>query len=431
MRGTGTRVVAAVVGATVATTSAQAGGFAVREQSASYQGTSFAGSAAGGNLSSLFWNAAASASITSNIEIQSAYSLILGDAELTATGVASPETGGVLVTPLPGTENSGNIADGAVVPASYAAMKLSSMPGMTLAVGINSPFGLTTKPENDQFVGNSIGFTSKLFSANLNPTVAFQVTPTLAIGAGLQVQYTDAKFSFLAPTGKAQFEGDDIGFGATLGAMWTPAPGTRIGIGWRSHVTYDLEGDFSVPALGGGTPTPFSNSASAELTLPDIVTFSFEQAVSPQLKVLGTVEWTNWNTLDVVTIEGGDIPAALEANWGDGWFFSLGGEYAYNPALLLRAGIAYELTPIESPEQRLTGIPDVDRIWASVGATYQYSEMTTIDFGYSHIFGFEDEFDRTSALGDTPQIQGELEPSVDIISVGVRMKLDSFSQLLP
>ena len=41
-----------------ATVDANAGGFALREQSAYGQGSSFAGVAAGGSLSSMFWNPA-------------------------------------------------------------------------------------------------------------------------------------------------------------------------------------------------------------------------------------------------------------------------------------------------------------------------------------------------------------------------------------
>ena len=47
------------IGALLAVTAdANAGGFAVREQSAWGQGTSFAGVAAGGDLSAMFWNPA-------------------------------------------------------------------------------------------------------------------------------------------------------------------------------------------------------------------------------------------------------------------------------------------------------------------------------------------------------------------------------------
>ena len=42
----------------IATAQANAGAFAIREQSTYGQGTSFAGVAAGGSLSSMFWNPA-------------------------------------------------------------------------------------------------------------------------------------------------------------------------------------------------------------------------------------------------------------------------------------------------------------------------------------------------------------------------------------
>ena len=42
----------------IATAQANAGAFAIREQSVYGQGTSFAGVAAGGSLSSMFWNPA-------------------------------------------------------------------------------------------------------------------------------------------------------------------------------------------------------------------------------------------------------------------------------------------------------------------------------------------------------------------------------------
>jgi len=52
---------AALCAGLVLSTSAHAGAFAVREQSSYYQGMSFAGAAAGDDISSMFWNSAAAA----------------------------------------------------------------------------------------------------------------------------------------------------------------------------------------------------------------------------------------------------------------------------------------------------------------------------------------------------------------------------------
>jgi long-chain fatty acid transport protein len=65
---------------------AVAGGLAVREQSTSAQGSSFAGSAAGYDLSSSFWNPAAFGIAGWGFTTESHATLIVPDASLTATG---------------------------------------------------------------------------------------------------------------------------------------------------------------------------------------------------------------------------------------------------------------------------------------------------------------------------------------------------------
>ena len=72
--------------------SAEAGGFAPHEQSTYFLGTAFAGTAAGGALSSMFWNPAAAGQFD-GFNGSSNYSLIMPDTEITATGGALYGTG--------------------------------------------------------------------------------------------------------------------------------------------------------------------------------------------------------------------------------------------------------------------------------------------------------------------------------------------------
>ena len=68
---------AAALGALLAATAAQAGGFGIREQSATAQGESFAGVAAGsGGLSSMFWNPA-TITMTPGIQTEAHGSVII------------------------------------------------------------------------------------------------------------------------------------------------------------------------------------------------------------------------------------------------------------------------------------------------------------------------------------------------------------------
>src|SRR5690606_365526 len=99
----------------------------------------------------------------------------------------------------------------------------------------------------------------------------------------------------------------------------------------------------------------------------------------PNLRLMGSVEWTYWSRLKELRVEpklGDDV--IIRTNWSDGWFFALGGEYDYNPWLTLRAGVAYEISPVDSPEKLLLAVPDADRVWLSAGASYKWSESTTV-----------------------------------------------------
>ena len=82
-----------------------------------------------------------------------------------------------------------------------------------------------------------------------------------------------------------------------------------------------------------------------------------------------------------------------------------------------------QLTPITKATERIIGIPDADRIWASIGFSYAISHHATLDFGYSHVFVESAKIDRLNVTGNN-FIKADLDASVDIISLGMRMKLN-------
>src|SRR5690606_19209319 len=170
-----------------------------------------------------------------------------------------------------------------LVPASYLTCQLSDK--LFVGMALNSQVGLLTKPDDLRWAGSPIPVTSKVFSANLNPMLAYKLTPALTVGVGLQVEYlrirlNHASFpSLIGPlVGARSYEADDWGVGATAGIVWQPMPGTSLGLGYRSAVHLDVEGTFRrEPSLTPGVTT----SAEAGLTLPEQVTLSLRQAVMP------------------------------------------------------------------------------------------------------------------------------------------------------
>jgi long-chain fatty acid transport protein len=426
----------AIAGAMVTVTSqAQAGGFAVREQSAYFQGMSFAGSAAGDALSSMFWNSAAAAAAP-GMNSESHVALVIPQSEITATG------GGLTNPALGLSTQSGDIGDPTLVPASYFNYQVNDR--LFFGMGINAPYGFTTKPDNEDFAGTPIATTSSIFSLNFNPTVAYKVTPQLTIGVGAQILYADLRLrsSNTVPvnldgdpepevitTGRTT-EADDWGFGATAGVIWQPAPGTTLGIGYRSRIELEGEGSCNGLGLSNVAANPLSpggclggTGVTADLTLPDLVTASFKQRVSERLAVLGTVEWQNWSVLGEQAEfrnNAGQVVDVFPLDYDDGWFVSLGAEYAYSPDTTLRAGVGYEWSPI-SDDVRNVSLPDNDRVWLSVGMTTKLTERASIDLAYTHLFVKDAPINVSNAAGQL-LLSAEAEGDVDIIAASFKYK---------
>ena len=65
--------------------------------------------------------------------------------------------------------------------------------------------------------------------------------------------------------------------------------------------------------------------------------------------------------------------------------FSLGAEYQFSHKLMLRAGVAFESSPV-TDAVRGSRLPDTDSVWLSTGATYNWNERLALELAYSHIF---------------------------------------------
>jgi long-chain fatty acid transport protein len=287
--------------------------------------------------------------------------------------------------------------------------------------------------------GSPIAITSRVFSVDINPTLAYRLSPELTIGIGAQIEYFKLRLthgSFGPLVGTRSFDADDWGVGATAGVIWQPSAATSIGLGYRSAVGVDVDGSY---VRSAGLLAPVSANATGSLTLPDELTLSARQIVGPRLAIMGTVEWQNWSRLQNVTAVGsgcgaGGVCEVLNLNYRDGWFYSLGAEYAYSPTLLVRAGIGYETSPIQDRTRDIL-IPDSNRIFVSAGGSYKYSEQISFDLGYAHLFFQDAPFCIANAAqnggsshcnaGTSPPavlLRGSADNSADIVAVGLRYK---------
>ncbi|EQA00746.1 outer membrane P1 domain protein, partial [Glaesserella parasuis SW114] len=78
----------------------------------------------------------------------------------------------------------------------------------------------------------------------------------------------------------------------------------------------------------------------------------------------------------------------------------LGVSYDVIEALTLRAGIAYdESASVEHPS---ISIPDTDRAWYTLGATYRFTPNLSVDLAYAHLRGSKNEFTESQAVTRLP-----------------------------
>lgn len=411
------------VSSLVITSEVFAGAFALREQSTWFQGMSYAGNAtATDSLSSIFWNPATAVE-HDGLWGETTHTFVIPRATIDLDS-ATIDALGIPITGVP--YSSGDLGVNAWLPTVYGTWSVTDR--IALGISVNGPWGLSTKP-NTEWAGQVYARSSKVFSTNATPMASFKVSEKLSIGVGWQIQYFQVRLKSAegvapnAPTGELKGEDYNLGFGATVGALYKPWEGTQIGIGYRSPIEHDLKGEF---ISGGDSSTPIR----ADVILPEIVTVSFQQELRENWRAYGTFEWTHWSrfgTFPIYTIDGQPFPQPrdLPFQFNDGYFVSLGTEYEFTSRFSGRFGVAYEWSPIDE-ENRTPRLPDSNRFWLSAGVSYNYAEWLSLDIGYSHIFP---ESGRVDIGPGHPQYNGAVSidgpvnnANVDLISGAVRVR---------
>lgn len=417
----------------IASTQVQAGGFALREQSAAGQGASFAGIAAGGALSSMYWNAATMTQFEGKaFEMDAAGVFPTSNQTYTSSGLATA-LGGVNPAYKNGVDNSAN---NALVPASYSSWQINER--LWLGLAINSPFGLSVSfPQT--WAGSLYGQSADVRSINFAPAVAYKFNDMISVSAGAQVQYMRVSYDALAtafPATTANLSGSGYAYGFTLGATITPWPTTTIGIGYRSALDQKIDGTLSGAPAGSN-----QGSISTTLNLPGTLTVGLRQRIGDRFTLLAGFEWANWSRIGTSTVTAGNGAVAtigasavnLPFQYSDGYFYSLGGEYVVDPALTLRAGIAFEQSPI-TDGVRTPRLPDNDRMWYSAGLSYKPPQFAglTFDLGYSFIDVKDTPLNLGTGSGNPWSIAGatgvyvgSAESHIHILSFGLRYQWDA------
>ena len=418
---------------------ARAAGFALHEQGASGLGNAYAGAAAvAEDATTVWWNPAGMARLGAGKHFAAAGAYIVPS---TKFNNGASQTAALSNPALNGT--GGDAGESKLVPSFFYAMDLG--PQLNFGLGVSVPFGLATKYDSS-WIGRFQGIESQVETVNINPALSFKLSDKVSIGGGISYQqgkvnlvsavnYSAIAFSqggapALGAVGGPGVEGqnttqvDGNAWGYNLGALFNVLPATRVGIHYRSSLDYDLTGhtNFSnrPAALAAGLP---DSDVKLSLKTPDSVAISAVQELGPALQLLADATWTHWSQIKQLPLQrtsgsqAGTTLDTLTFNFRDVWRFSAGANYRMSSALMLKAGVALDKSPVPDAQTRSVRLPDEDRTWFSFGAAFQMSPSSKLDAGYSYIKVKDADINNNQAAVGKGVVNGTYEATIHVFGL--------------
>ena len=438
---------------------ASASNFQLTEQSVTSLGRAHSGGAAIAEDASSIWYNPAGLTNLSGSEIVGGYALIRFGADFTKTSATD-----ALGQPLSGGEGGsvGKLGGPLFV---YYSRPINDQ--LTFGFGLNAPFGLATKYDNDSIFRYQAIYSS-VTVFNYNPTLAWKLNDQFSLGFGLDYQQMTVKLTNdvdfgaicfgqvnpvtctalgLTPQNHDGFfsaQASGHGTGWNVGALWNVDSGKRLGFAYRSKITHNLGGNASfsnVPVAFNTQPQFQDQSVSAEFDSPAMMSLSWFQQLDDRWALTADwsrTQWSSFDKLDIKFANPGTLDAVVDEGLSNSNRYAVGVDFRYSDAWTFRGGVASDLSPVPDPAapcnttatvpgctndvsaSRTARLPDGDRTWLAFGATWRVTERSQWDIGYAHLFlGSSLAFNQLNANGQD-HIVGTFKADADILGVSYR-----------
>ncbi|MGM0951737.1 MAG: OmpP1/FadL family transporter [Pseudomonadota bacterium] len=390
--------------------SVMAGGFSLNEQSASTSGYANAGAAAyAENASTVIFNPAGMSKLSgTNVSFGASYLDIdaeaKGSTQTTTNQVGFPENG----------SEGGDIADPAILPSLFVAHEVND--SIDVGFALHAPYGLAADYDND-FEGKFFADKTELSVISFSPSLSLNNGEGLSMGVGINVMYAEGRLSryqdirgllkqqnpsapnsaidaqadgYEATYGApySDVEGDDIATNFRVGFLYDISDRTQVGLTYQTATEFELEGEVEVTGAPDATLTPqgkLTEDAYVPLNIPESITFGLSHKLTDDITVLAGAtyaKWSRFEELDVYSAEGnnGEVAGLLGASgdeplthvteeWKNTWQFNAGGIWQATPKWKLKAGYAYDESPVD--DYVTARIPSQDRHWLTLGTQWK------------------------------------------------------------
>lgn len=393
---------------------ANASAFQLAEVSTSGLGRAYAGEAAIADNASVVATNPALMSLFKTAQFSTGGVYVDSRINMSGNVDASLKSGSMQFTKY-GSASERNVVPGAFVPNLYFVAPVNDK--FALGAGMNVNFGLKSE-YGDSYDAGIFGGKTALTAINLNLSGAYRVTEGLSLGLGVNAVYAKAQIernagiivdnvqdgqvkgalnivvpgtkipSYLTSKDKSVVSLQDRaawGFGWNAGVMYQFNEANRIGLAYHSKVDIDFT-DRTATSLGA-KDIETGKTGDLTLTLPDYLELSGFHQLTDKLAVHYSYKYTHWSRLTKLyaSYENGKKAFDKELQYSNNSRVALGASYNLDEKLTLRAGIAYDQAA--SRHQRSAAIPDTDRTWYSLGATYKFTPNLSVDLGYAYLKG--------------------------------------------
>ncbi|MEX4621722.1 OmpP1/FadL family transporter [Haemophilus influenzae] len=411
---------------------ANAAAFQLAEVSTSGLGRAYAGEAAIADNASVVATNPALMSLfkTAQFSTGGVYvdSRINMNGDVTSSAATNTQRSKMIATKY-GSASERNVVPGAFVPNLYFVAPVNDK--FALGAGMNVNFGLKSEYD-DSYDAGIFGGKTDLSAINLNLSGAYRVTEGLSLGLGVNAVYANAQVernagiikdtvndyqiknalltqqeplknlnNHLSSKDKSVVSLQDRaawGFGWNAGVMYQFNEANRIGLAYHSKVDIDFT-DRTATSVEANVIKE-GKKGDLTLTLPDYLELSGFHQLTDKLAVHYSYKYTHWSRLTKLnaSFENGKKAFDKELQYSNNSRVALGASYNLYEKLTLRAGIAYDQAA--SRHQRSAAIPDTDRTWYSLGATYKFTPHLSVDLGYAYLKGKKVHFKEVNAIGD-------------------------------
>ena len=255
--------------------------------------------------------------------------------------------------------------------------------------GEYTEYGLGTHYVNINWPMAADSTKTTMYSFTMSPTVAWQATERLSLGAGPRLMDLNLISDRVVPAFGSHFhlDTDDWAVSYLASAAYQLTDTLRAGVVYRAQTDFHETGDIYLHPLGMGT------GVQGDISMPQSVMIGLNWQVTDRLELGFAATWNDWSVNKSLD-QDFESPALPDQKgpqmWHDTWRFSLGAEYLIDNHWAVQCGLTHDEDPTDAGVAN-TMCPPGDREQFGLGFSYTAGAWT---FAADYMYVFIHDTDR-------------------------------------